>query len=184
MSTAVGSSTSLGVRVLRPSRRKWLGLALIGAMFTATSVWLVSGGYPQGWFGIAFFGPTSLVALWMLVPGVGGLRLGPDGFAAGALGPTLRYSWDDVDNFRVHTVRVRVRGTTYTPRVVAFDLAEGVPVPGSSFRVVIRPEMQIDGQLPDTYGYGVAELAQLMQRYRDHYASAQGPPSTTASVDP
>lgn len=177
------SSTDLGVQVLRPSKRKWIGLALIGALFTAGGYWMQTAD-PRGWLAIAVFGPCTLVSLWVLIPGTADLRLGPDGFVAKAVGRTLRYSWDDVDNFRVHVVRTNARGTTHTTQVVAFDLADGVPLPRSLSRLMTRPDRQIDCSLPDTYGRPADQLAQLMQRHRDRHATAPARRSAQTGTNP
>jgi hypothetical protein len=168
------------VLVLHRSKRRWSVLTLIGASFTVLGVWIVlSDGAWQGVLAIAFFGPCTCVGAWVLIPGNSYLRLDRDGLAAKTLGRTLRYSWDEADNFRVQTVRTTVRGVTHTTHLVGFDLRGG-PVAGPLSRRISRalsPEsVEMDAALPDTYGRDADELAQLLQGYRDRYATGSGTP--------
>jgi hypothetical protein len=174
------SPPSDDVLVLHPSKRKWIAVTLLAAAFTAAGVWIVDdGAWLVGVVVIAFFGPCTCVGVWTLIPGNAYLRLDPAGLAARTPFRTLRYSWDEIDNFRVHTVVTRARGITHTTDLVAFD-RRGGPVAGPLLRSIggtISPQsLEVDAGLPDTYGRNPGELARLLQGYRDRYATDAGAP--------
>jgi hypothetical protein len=87
---------------------------------------------------------------------------------------TLRYEWDEVDNFHVHTVKTHTHGTTQTTYLVAFDTKapsrQKFSLIGRLFGERI-PVDRPDGALPDTYGRNPSELVQLLRSYHDRYAT-------------
>lgn len=165
---------SLGddVLTLRPRRRKWILVGLGCGGFALVLLVLVLSA--PGLFvllGLAFFGALTVVSVWQLVPGAAYLQLGPQGFVAKGPLRTLRHSWDEVEHFQVYEVHTQYS----TQRFVGFDLRDRVPESQSFWQTLSRGMSGVDAGLPDTYGRDPDELAELLETYRDRYATVRGP---------
>src|SRR5262249_18582680 len=92
--------------LLRPSRRKLLGLLALSGGFTAVGVWMASDGQWLGWIVATFFGLGAVVFAVQFLPNSTYLRLGPDGFVVCSLFRSHTCRWVDVDRFGVGYVGV------------------------------------------------------------------------------
>ena len=142
---------------LYPSRKKWLLILLISALFTAIGAWMVAEKADAGWAGLIFFATCLLVSALMLLPGAGGLVLDADGFQATNLFRRYRLHWQNVEGFEA----VAIPGARQ--RLVGYDDV-------SIGRVIGAINKELSGRnaaLPDTYGFSADALAELMRRWRE-----------------
>lgn len=149
---------------LKPSRMKWLLVFLIGAAFTATGLWMiVEDGALMAWFVTLFFGLVAIVALIPLI-GIGShLKLDEAGFEQSLMGRRLKCSWQNVSAFHTYSIGV---GNTF----VAFDRAED---DGKRITGINRAIAGGSAQLGDTFGMKAADLAALMNAFRDRALEAK-----------
>jgi membrane associated rhomboid family serine protease len=166
---------------LRPSRKRWGALFVLGLVFVAGGVFIILDGASGGWFVLLFFGACTLAFGVQLVPGAAWLRLTPEGFEWRAMGRRSRFRWDDVERFHVYTVTTRYR----TQEHVGFDFSNRTPEHQTLWQTIARGVSGgADHALPDTYGRDAEDLAQTMQRWRDRYATRRGPsPSQLADAE-
>lgn len=155
------------LELLRPGRRRWTLVGLIGAAFVALAVWLqVRNSINVGLLlaGV-FFGVCLLVAVIQLKPGSSWLRITTEGLVVRNLGRVRTYRWEDIDGFRAYAV-----STLYTyQRFVGWDACDDA-APGVQRSRLSRRLAGVDDGLPDTYGEDADELAERLQRYRREYA--------------
>jgi hypothetical protein len=149
-----------GPVALSPSRKKWLLMLLISTVFTAGGIWMVAVAAPRGWLVLIFFAVCFAVSALMLLPGAGGLVLDGDGFQVTSLFRSHRSRWRYVSRFEPILVSRQ--------RMVGFDDA-------TASRAISALNTAIAGHnaaLPDTYGFYVDDLAELLQRWRDRANAA------------
>ena len=148
--------------ILWPSRwRIWSRLLLLVTV-TAFYIWLTVQ-YGDCWltwlFAIAG-GCLALAALRQVLDWHTCLRLTPRGFAmVDRLGPIF-FAWQEIKCFRVD----------HRGRFVVFDYAESSQRPSAARRTV-QFLAGGDGLLPYTYGLQAAELAQLLNEWRERYGA-------------
>jgi hypothetical protein len=136
MATGVASNDEI---VLRPSKRKWLGVMSIGLVFVASGIFMiVDRGGVFSWLTTIFFAGCAVVAIIQLFSN-SYLRLYATGFEQNMMGRKRNYQWTDVSDFRTAW-----RGTSLVRKIA----------PGSS-------------ALGDTFGMSAIELADLMNSYRN-----------------
>jgi hypothetical protein len=143
--------------VLRPSRAKWLAILAICVTFTAIGVLAIREGAREGWLVAGFFGPCTLVALVVLLPGSAYLKVRRDGFVFGTLFRRWHLPWTAVGPFSVALVSGQ--------EIVVFDIID----PSQKPRLAGLSTM-ISGAnagLPDTYGLKAGELAAVLNAARD-----------------
>lgn len=162
-----GYSTSLPTRVLRPRRIKTLALFLVCVAFVAVGILLIlDEGSFWGYAATGFFGIGVLVFAVQLLPGSSYLEVGPEGFTTCSVFRARRTPWSAVDCFEVG----RLGGATPgSPRTVVFDYAPDYERHEAA-RNLASSMSGHEGALPDTYGMAPQELADLLNRYREHYA--------------
>ena len=167
--------------VLTPSRRRWTLLLLTFAAFTACSVWAFTD-EPNVVFGAGavLFGAGLLLSVLQLVPGRAYLRIAPDGLVMRTPLKTRRLDWNDVENFTGYEIQQRYGSTKH----VGFDRRDLTPERQGFWKTVSRGMTGVDGGLPDTYGFDHEELARLLNKARDRYATEHGlSPSARADRD-
>jgi hypothetical protein len=146
-----------GPVVLVPSRRKWL-LVLGGCLvFVAAGLWMRHDVPVWGWLAVAFFGVGALIAVLMLLPGAGGLRLDADGFEMTSLFRRHRSRWTEVSEFEV------VRLPPSLQKMVVFDDAR---TKDSALAKANRSLAGRTGGLPDNYSLSYEDLAAIMNAWR------------------
>jgi len=151
-----------GPLLLYPSRKKWLLLLLLSAMFTAAGVDMVLRNAPSGWLVLIFFGAGLVMSATMLLPGAGGLVLDGDGFQVTSLFRRHRSRWQDVTRFEPISVPYARQ------RMVGFDDTTA----GRTITAINTALTGHNAALPDTYGFSVDELAELMRRWRERAAAS------------
>jgi hypothetical protein len=147
---------------LYPSRKKWFLILLISALFTVVGFWMVAESASSGWYALIFFAACLVVSVIMLLPGAGGLVLDRDGFRMTSLFRSHRVRWQDATGFEPISIPYS------NQRLVGFDHA-------AAGRTIAALNTAIAGHnaaLPDTYGFSVDELAQLMLRWQERAATA------------
>jgi len=147
-----------GPVTLYPSRRKWLLIFAISALFTAGGTWMITSGDASGWFVVIFFGLGLIVAALAMLPGAGALMLDSDGFGVTNLFRHHRTHWQDTSGFAAARIP-----PARQPMVVYDDTTQ-------SAKSLARINIAIVGRnagLPDTYGLSAADLAQLMTQWRE-----------------
>ena len=118
----------------------------------------------QGWFVTAFFGLCLAVALVMMLPGAGYLRLQPEGFEICSLFRRTHVRWLDVQSFKVARVGPN--------RMVVFNFAQDHS-PGRTGRRIARGLSGWEGGVPHTFGMAPEALADLMNDYRKRARDAR-----------
>ena len=146
-----------GPVALYPSRKKWFWLLLLAAVFTAGGVGMVSSKEPWGWLVLIFFGSGLVISATTLLPGAGGLVLDANGFQVTSLFRRHRSRWRDVARFEPISVPYARQ------KMVGFDDATA----GRTITAINAALTGHNAALPDTYGFSVDELAELMRRWRE-----------------
>ena len=143
---------------LRSDRSAWLPLLVIALVFVAIGVWLRSDSPTLAWIDIIFFGACAIVFLVSMLPNGSYLRLTEEGFTVGNAFRSRVYQWDQVKEFGVSQIGLR--------KMVGWNPAEQpskvAGTSGASTGYVFV--------LPETYGHGAEELADLLNGVRDRYA--------------
>lgn len=147
-----------GPLVLYPSRRKWLLVFAIGALFTVTGAFVVRSGDAMGWFALIFFALVAITAAAVMLPQASALRLDREGFEVTSLFRRHRTRWRDGAGFSVS--RIPPAGQSL---VVYDDVTQ-------SAKRLAKINVGLIGRnaaLPDTYGLSPVELATLMAGWRE-----------------
>lgn len=153
---------------LRPSRTKWMAVALIAAAFTAMgAVMMRHGGTDALWGGasVAFFGLGTVIAVANLLPGASCLRLDENGFEMKSLYRRHRIAWADVAGFGVMTLPPAGK------QMVGFNYVAGAGKP-SRLRRFNLAGFGFEAALPDTYGMKIGDLVALLESIRARSAAA------------
>ena len=152
MATGVASNDEI---VLRPSKRKWLGVMSIGLFFVAIGIFMiVDRGGVLSWLTTIFFAGCALVAIIQLFSN-SCLRLYATGFEQNMMGRKTNYQWTDVSDFRTAW-----RGAS----LVCFDNNHDASTFLGKASRKISPG---SSALGDTFGMSAIELADLMNSYRN-----------------
>lgn len=147
-----------GPVTLKPSRRKWLFMALIGGAFTATGLFLMPKAEVWTWLGVGFFGFGTLVAIITLLPGSAGLRLSRDGFLVTSLFRGHFVAWAQATDFVADPV---------APARKKMVLYNDAGSKNSRYGKISTGLVGRSGGMPDTYGMSADALAGLMSRWRE-----------------
>lgn len=146
--------------VLRPSKKKFVGLLMISAGFVVTGLWLLQNGDISptlGWVCVAFFGLGTVVGVATLLPGAAYLRLEPEGFTMCSLYRSAFYRWSDVSEFVVGRVGMQ--------SMVMFEYSSQ-RTDAATLRAVNAALFGHQAALPDTYGMTHEALVDLLNRQR------------------
>ena len=147
-------------RTLRPRAWKWLGMLLGCLAFCVIAVLMLRDGRAMGWFCLAVFGLGGLVAAVALMPLANNLRQDEEAFTFCSLFRAHRVRWADVEGFA--TVRVA------SSPMVGWLYREGREPQGRGVRMSLALAC-CHAALPENYGLGAAELAQLLERLRQEW---------------
>ena len=150
--------------LLRPSKRKWICLAILGVVATAVGVWMIRDGSFLGWVAVVFFGPTTVVTVGNLIPGSGFMRLTSEGVFIRTLWWPFIYRWQHVENFRVKRFPWDYSSPHKLFPRVAFDIADWTAVSlAARWRSFVAGG---HGVIPDTYGLHAQDLADLLNQWK------------------
>ena len=144
---------------LYPSRAKMLALLACSLAFVAVGVWFRSAAVGM-WLVVGFFGICSVVLLVTSLPGASFLRIEEDGFTFVSLYGPSTLKWSEVTGFYPGKIARR--------RMVLFDFNP----PLASGKKIRRMNLAICGHeaaLPDTYGMSAADLAALLNRWKQQH---------------
>lgn len=148
--------------ILKPSPKKWIGVAVIGAIFVAIGIMMISqGDLLLGWLGTLFFGAVLVTALLQLFSKATFLKLGPAGFEQRIMGRHMVCRWEDVSEFGVWGMSA---GGVATNSFVSFDRREDE---GRTLTTINRSISGASAMLGDNYGMKSEDLAVLMNAFRD-----------------
>ncbi len=123
-----------------------------------------------GWAEILFFGTGAIVFCLLLLPGSAYLKLDPAGFTFCSLFRPHFIPWSEVESFAVGDVGPR--------RLVVFNFSESHHGQ-KNLRKVAAAISGYEAALPDTYRLQAAELAALMNDWRQRCAPSAVPGSAT-----
>jgi hypothetical protein len=153
---------------LRPRRFKYLLFALLSAGFALVGATMVRDGEGLGWAEILFFGTGAIVFCLLLLPGSAYLKLDPAGFTFCSLFRPHFTPWSEVEPFAVGRVGTRL--------LVVFNFSEAHR--GQKYlRKVSSAISGYEAALPDTYRLKAADLAALMNDWRQRCAPSVVPGS-------
>jgi hypothetical protein len=152
------TETDLVAVVLRPSRRKWLGVLACCLAFTVLGIVLCRDGDPSdrwiGWLCLSFFGFGAVVTLTQIFSRRAQLRLDADGFNVATLRRGSAYRWSEITGpfgaVQVSSIKLVMFNTTRPPTRTS-TLNQGF--------------CGYDYSLPDTYGMKAEDLAALMTSF-------------------
>jgi hypothetical protein len=154
------SSSAQETVVLRPSKLKFIGFLTGSLVLTGGGIGMIASGEGiSGWFCAIFFALCSAVFVVLLLPGASYLRLTPEGFVVCSLyrvWPLI--AWSGVSVFRVELMPPATRAVVFDQPGAADHLR---------LRRVNRAIAGGEGMLPDTYGMKAADLAALMNEWRN-----------------
>ena len=146
-----------GPVTLYPSRKKWLLILVIGAVFTMVGAGMVMDGASGGWVALVFFTVVTIVATGMFLPGVAALTLDGDGFQVVSLFRCHRSRWRDVNGFEFVAI-------SFTSQMlVAYDDSDAAGRTMASLNTALAGH---NSALPDTYGLAGDDLARLLMQWR------------------
>lgn len=151
---------------LRPRRLKYLLFAFLCASLAVAGALMVRDSKPLGWAEILFFGSAAIVFSLLLLPGSAYLKLDPAGFTFCSLFRPHFTPWYEVDSFAA--------GRVGTNRLVVFNFS-GLHRGQKYLRKISSAISGYEGALPDTYGLKAAELAALMNDWRQRYVPSTAP---------
>ncbi|MFN3581940.1 MAG: STM3941 family protein [Pseudomonas sp.] len=89
----------------RAGKLKALLLLVVSILFVVAGFWMINEESVIGWLCVIFFGLGIPVALLMLLPNAIFLRIDEAGFEMGSLFKSKKIRWEDVDGFRLESVR-------------------------------------------------------------------------------
>jgi hypothetical protein len=139
--------------ILYPSRLKWIGVSLIGFLFSAVGVWMiVDGDGIKAWFCAIFFAAVFITGVLQLLPGTGYLKLDAEGLEFKTLGRSKQVSWGEISGLGTW----RHQNNTF----VTFEIGTTGKMANLN-----RSITGTDNMLPDTYGKKAEDLIALMSEY-------------------
>jgi hypothetical protein len=151
---------------LRTRPLKMARLVLISGVFVAMGIWLLPRAHLVALSCIIFFGLCAVVGLVNLHPKASYLTLTDQGFLFVSLFRKHFVSWSSIQSFVPVPVAVQVQqmvGWNYSP---GFQKSQRV-------RRFSTAMTGVEAGLPDTYGMGASELADLMNQCREKYGGAE-----------
>jgi hypothetical protein len=155
---------------LRPKRFKYLLFAFLSAAFAIVGALMVRDGERFGWVEILFFATAAIVFCLLLFPGSAYLKLDPAGFTFCSLFRSHFSPWSEVESFAVGSVGPR--------RLVVFNFSASHHGQ-KNLRKLSAAISGYEAALPDTYRLKAAELAALMNNWRERCAPSAVPGSAT-----
>ena len=129
---------------------------LLSVGFVVGGIWMIREGEKIGWFVAGFFTLCILVFLLQLFPKSSFLTVCEEGIEFCALFRSHKVPWSDISEFGV----CRVPGN----RMVGFNYSAEYPRARKA-RALSKALTGCEGALPDTYGFSVDELAELLSAY-------------------
>ncbi len=155
------------ILILRPSRRKWLLVAVGSAIFVAFALWMPRAA--DDWrtmiplVAIPFFSLGILVGILNQLPGASYLQLDSDGFTSCTMWRKRRYLWHDIAAIGATSIQA---GLT-RQKLVGFSFVAGSPptAVGGRLHALNENFCGYQASLGDNYGLDHAELAELMHGY-------------------
>jgi hypothetical protein len=157
------------VLVLRPSRARAVVRFLFWLAVTVGYVWILvlAPDCFLMWALAVACGLLGLAALRRVFDYTSCLRLTTRGFIVFDRGQAMEFTWNDIRKFRPGP----------HGRMVVFDYALPAARP-SAARKVAQFVAGGDGALPDTYGLTARELAELLNEWRERFATPAPPPAS------
>lgn len=151
---------------LKPDRLRWLVTFLICVGFVAIAIWLGPEQDPVLFWGAGgFFLLCALIAAPLMF-GVGAsLALDPEGFTCRTLFRSFRRDWRECSAF----YPVRAGARLFVGFTTAQDEAAHPKIAAAN-----RAMNGASGMLPDTFGLGAEDLADLMNRFRSRALGLNG----------
>jgi hypothetical protein len=141
-----------------PKKTRMLLYFLLCVGFVAGGVWMIRDGEKMGWLCAGFFGLGIPVFLIQLLPKSSFLSVDEEGIEFCALFRTHKLKWSEISEFGI----CFVPGT----RMVGFNYSADYPRARKA-RALSKALTGCEGALPDTYGFGVDELTQLLSAYHE-----------------
>lgn len=145
-------------RVLKPTPGRWIAVAVIGALFVAIGLYLITTrGSWIGWLSVSFFGFVLAISLAQLA-GLGSqLTLDADTFELSNFGRKMTERWDEVRDFTAFKQSFNT--------LVGFDRVRDI---GSRMGSLNQAMGGRTAALPDTFGMEPDDLVALMEAYRSN----------------
>ncbi|MEQ6123281.1 STM3941 family protein [Pseudotenacibaculum sp. MALMAid0570] len=139
---------------LSPSIFKYLLLLVICSSFVYLGFFRIEIEPNIAWGTIIFFGLGVIVAILKLIPGSSYLKLTKEGFEIRSLYRSHFTKWNDVENFRVNSIR-----TWYSyNKMVMFDYHKN--------HTKYTFGKRLSKALPETYGMSAQKLSELMNEWK------------------
>ncbi len=135
---------------------------MVGCVFVAAGIWMISHGNSMGWAVAIFFALGLPVFVTRLLPNANYLKLDKKGFEICSLYKTGFYNWKDVEDFTIKSVK--------NNRMVFFEFTEEYQENNDTARKVAAAVSGSEGALPDNYGLSAKELMDLMISYKEEAA--------------
>ena len=151
-----------GPVTLYPSRKKWLMILFISALFSVGGLFMVRDQADWGWGVLIFFGLCTVLSIVVLLPGAAGLKLDADGFQMTTFFRSRRWRWPDVKGFEAVSIAPHQTMVCFDDLTVASGMAADLSKSLSGH----------NSALPDNYGLAADELARLMTQW--HARSIKG----------
>lgn len=144
--------------VLTPGRNKWLGVAVIAAVFVAIGIFLLlDRGSWIGWLSLAFFGLVLVVSLAQILGHGSRLTLDADTFEISNFGRRATERWDEVAGFLAYK--------QHKIDMVGYDRLRDM---NSRIGDLNRKMSGRTAALPDTFDMKVDDLVALLESYREN----------------
>ena len=148
--------------MLRPSKRKWILVAVGSAVFVTVGVamFIIDG----DWIGLlcaAFFGSCAAVSVLQLWKAR--LVLTSEGFTMDGGFKSRTYRWTDIEEFFPAQISTTTQvGWRFLPHYEE----------SSTLRKLNESVAGVEASIGDTFGLGADDLADLMNEWRERYAPA------------
>ncbi len=146
-----------GPVVLLPERRRWQIILAFNLLFVFAGFLMMLQGQRLGLYVVIGFALIAFIPAMIALPGAAKLAIDRDGFVATSLYRGRHTRWSDVSEFQVAQM---ARGGH---RIVVYDdatITDGSHLMAGS-RIAGR-----NAALPDTYGLGAEQLAQVLNHWR------------------
>lgn len=158
--------------VLKARPWKWLLILVVCAAFAWVGWWMTGAeagaDRAKGWFVLVFFGLCAVVAIIAtLAPSQ--VVLTADGLHIRTLFRHSFIRWDHVERFGVHEWMQWSGPFRQKHRQVGLVFRDEHRRNTGRLDALVRAWSDLDGALPDNYGYEHHELADLLNRYLDNH---------------
>ena len=159
--------------VLKPRPWKWLVILLLSASFAWVG-WHMAGAdaasdRAKGWFILVFFGLCAVVAIMQLTFAPSQVVLTTHGLYIRAMFKHSFIPWDHVERFGVHEWTQWHGPFRHKHRQVGMVFRDEHRRNTGRSHALVRALSDLDGALPDNYGYKHHELADLLNRYLENH---------------